>query len=234
MKKLTMALAAAVVSISSASAASLTEIGLGEGDKLFTTEIKRDENVNNNSQRGSDVFLRNGEEFAGPNFNVDWGPSGTTYEWTISYDGDQATLSFGGFNPINIDVNPDGVFNAFQLFVRADDANRLANEATTVTVDAINGMALDMSLSAIGNEMGAFDKAFTLSDLAAISTVSGTVSFAFDVLQGATGSPNSRLAFNFKALSVSEVPVPAALPLLVSGIAGLGFASRRRRAPVAK
>lgn len=30
--------------------------------------------------------------------------------------------------------------------------------------------------------------------------------------------------------SVSEVPVPAALPLLLSGLAGLGFASRRRKA----
>jgi hypothetical protein len=28
---------------------------------------------------------------------------------------------------------------------------------------------------------------------------------------------------------ISEVPVPAALPLLLSGLAGLGFASRRRR-----
>ena len=30
--------------------------------------------------------------------------------------------------------------------------------------------------------------------------------------------------------TVSEVPVPAALPLLISGLAGLGFASRRRKA----
>ncbi len=32
---------------------------------------------------------------------------------------------------------------------------------------------------------------------------------------------------------VSDVPVPAALPLLLSGVAGLGFASRRRRDPLA-
>ncbi|MHA7870969.1 MAG: VPLPA-CTERM sorting domain-containing protein [Hyphococcus sp.] len=233
MRILGAALAAAAFMAGTASAASLTEIGLGEGDKLFTTEIKRDENVENNGQRGSDVFLRNGEEFAGPNFNVDWNASGTVYDWTIEYDGDQATLTFDGFSPINIDVNPDGVFNAFQLFVRADDPNRLENASTTVTVDMVNGMALDMSLNAIGNEMGAFDKAFTLSDLAAISSISGTIAFAFDVLQGATGSPNSRLAFNFKALSVSEIPVPAALPLLLSGLAGLGFASRRRKAGAA-
>ncbi len=35
--------------------------------------------------------------------------------------------------------------------------------------------------------------------------------------------------FTVAAFNVSEVPVPAALPLLISGIAGLGFASRRRK-----
>ncbi|WP_411818031.1 VPLPA-CTERM sorting domain-containing protein [Hyphococcus sp. DH-69] len=34
--------------------------------------------------------------------------------------------------------------------------------------------------------------------------------------------------FNINA-AVSEVPIPAALPLLLSGIAGLGFASRRKK-----
>ena len=33
----------------------------------------------------------------------------------------------------------------------------------------------------------------------------------------------------FYIAAFNEVPVPAALPLLLSGIAGLGFASRRRR-----
>ena len=33
--------------------------------------------------------------------------------------------------------------------------------------------------------------------------------------------------------NVSDVPVPAALPLLLSGLAGLGFASRRRKGKVA-
>ncbi|MBT8473380.1 MAG: hypothetical protein HKP25_11190 [Marinicaulis sp.] len=32
-----------------------------------------------------------------------------------------------------------------------------------------------------------------------------------------------------RVITASEIPVPAALPLLLSGIAGLGFASRRRR-----
>ncbi len=35
--------------------------------------------------------------------------------------------------------------------------------------------------------------------------------------------------FTIAQLTVNEVPVPAALPLLLSGLAGLGFASRRRK-----
>lgn len=36
--------------------------------------------------------------------------------------------------------------------------------------------------------------------------------------------------FTVARLTVNEIPVPAALPLLLSGLAGLGFASRRRKA----
>ena len=35
--------------------------------------------------------------------------------------------------------------------------------------------------------------------------------------------------FSIAQMSVSDVPIPAALPLLLSGLAGLGFASRRKK-----
>lgn len=36
--------------------------------------------------------------------------------------------------------------------------------------------------------------------------------------------------FRIKSLTVSEVPIPAALPLFIAGLAGLGFAGRRKKA----
>ena len=232
MRKWALAAVSAVTVAASAGAASaavITEIATGQGDKLFTTEIKRDQNVDNNAQRGHDVFLRNGEGFSGPSFNVNWGASGTSYDWSVSYDSDEAFLTFAGFDPIKIDVDPDGDWNAFQFFVRASDNTRFENESTTVTVDEINGMAT--VFEAIGDGNGAFDKAFTLSDLSVIETIRGTVTFDFDILDGAKGSPNSRLAFNLKALSIDPavVPVPAALPLFLTALAGLGAVARRRR-----
>lgn len=223
------AAAAFAASVGGASAATITEIAGGQGERLFGAEIKRDENVNNNAQRGHDVFLRNGSGVSGPSFNLDWGASGTVYDWSLSYNGDQASLTFAGFAPINIDVNPDGNWNAFQLFVRGADDKRLANAQTTVTVDAVNGV--DFSLAAIGDEGGVFDKTFSLSDLSVIETIAGTIAFDFDVIPGAGGSPNNRLSFNLNALTVETavVPAPAALPLFLTALAGLGAVSRRRR-----
>lgn len=211
-----------------ASAASLTEIATEQGTKLFTSEMKRDKNVNNGGQRGNDVFLRNGSGFAGPSFGVNWGASGSTYDWMLSYDGDLATLDFAGTTR-TIDVAPDGNWNAFQFFVRASDANRFDTATTTVTVDEVNGSALATALSLSATD-GSFDKAFRLHDFATIEGLKGTLTFDFVVKAGAAGSPNSRLALNVKGLDVAAVPVPAALPLMLGGLGGLGLLARRRRA----
>lgn len=204
------------------SAATLSSIPTGQGTKLFTTEIKRDQNVNNNSQRGNDVFLRNGEGFSGPSFNVNWGASGTEYDWSLSYDGDQATLVFDGVSRM-IDVMPDGNLNALQFFVQARDLNRFVTSTTSVFVDMVNDMAASELISATD---GTADVAFLADET--ITSVSGRVSFLFDVADGATGSPNSRLGFSVKALDVAPVPLPAGLPLLLAGLGGFALLRKRR------
>lgn len=205
-----------------ATAATLSPIPIGQGTKLFTTEIKRDQNVNNSSQRGNDVFLRNAEGFSGPSFNVNWGASGTEYDWSLSYDGDEATLVFDGVSRM-IDVMPDGNLNALQFFLQARDTTRFVTSTTSVIVDMVNNMMTSESISVTD---GTTDVAFLADET--ITSVSGRVSFVFDVANGASGSPNSRLGFSIKALDVTPVPLPAGLPLLLAGLGVFAFLRKRR------
>lgn len=222
MSRVAAAIAASMLAVP-ASAATLSSIATGQGSKLFTTEIKRDQNVDNGAQSGTDIFLRNGDGFSGPNFNFNWGDSGTEYGWSLSYDGDSATFVFGG-RSLMIDVMPDGNLNGLQFFAQAKDMTRFDTSTTSVFVDMVNGMAASESIIATD---GTSDVAF-LADETIIS-VSGRVSFLFEVADGASGSPNSRLGFSLKALDVDvpAVPLPAGLPLLLAGLGGLAVLRRR-------
>ena len=57
----------------------------------------------------------------------------------------------------------------------------------------------------------------------------------YEVKDGATGSPNSRVRFNVKAMSVlnppttTDLPEPATLSLFALGLGGLAAAGRRGR-----
>ena len=72
---------------------------------------------------------------------------------------------------------------------------------------------------------------------AAIDSVLGVASYLFDspVLQGETFTLTKTFSYasGVYAIEIGEipsaVPVPAALPLMLSGLVGLGFATRRKK-----
>ena len=68
------------------------------------------------------------------------------------------------------------------------------------------------------------EQVWTISEILALAS-SGALDGATAVFFG-FGGPN---AVDFYVEAISDIPVPGALPLLISGIAGLGFASRRRK-----
>jgi hypothetical protein len=199
--------------------------------QLFGVEIKRDQNVQNSGGSGKDAFLRDGTDTnTSASFNVGWGASGTSYAWSLGYDGTAATLMLGSTSTtLNV---ADGNWNAFSLYVRALDDARFSSVMTSFSITKVNGADLlaPLSLSATnGNTPGTY----ALDGLGPITSLQGTLAFSFTLKPGANGSPNSRVAVNFGAIEAvpvpPAVPVPAGLPLLASVIGGLAFLSRRQR-----
>jgi hypothetical protein len=207
-------------------------IGTPETSTLFTTEIKRDQNVQNAGRRGHDGFLNNGGNVA--SINHFWGPSNSVDTWSLGYDGDIATLMLDG-RSASLNIGPDGVWNAMTFFLRADPAAQFTTSTTTVTVTHVNGVLLDTLLSmsvTLGQQSFA---AFALPNFGTITSIAGTVRFNFTLAPGASGSPNSRLGFGVSAMNVTPVPpmppvpLPAAAPPMLAGLVLLGLAARRRR-----
>ncbi len=78
----------------------------------------------------------------------------------------------------------------------------------------------------IGVDLSAFDAVSTaVFRLAAFNAESAAGTFDIETVDFGGSDPRS---FRLEGEEVSHVPLPAALPLLLAGLAGLGFVSRRR------
>ena len=151
---------------------------------------------------------------------------------TFSSEGDPAGEEnpifgkFTGFTGSNIIVQDYKRSTGASFNIRADfaagtsfvssDVFTAADHAVTMTAYDAGGSILGAATSALIASIG--DSEFlTLSGLGPIAYVIWESSSPFSA---AVGIDN---------LDFDVVPVPAALPLLLSGLAGLGFASRRKR-----
>ena len=180
--------------------------------KVFTTEVKYDERVNDGAQQGHDVFLRNGDTFTGPSFNQNWGATGTEYDWLLSYDGDTASFTFDGTTR-TLDINPDLPWNAVNIIARSTDDARFITAESTVTVDEVNGSTLGVA-EIFSAELVEFNEHFRVKDTGEdLTSIGGTFRFDFEIDPQASGSPNSRYSFIVKGLNIPE-PGAAMLALL--------------------
>ena len=221
---------------STASAASVLASGspLPDADKLFTTETKVDQNVGG-QRRGHDVFVRKGATFTGGSAGKTW-TSGILYDWTLTYDGDVASLDVDG-STASFDVL-DGSWNSFTLITRANNRTRKSDGAklfsdakSEVSITGINGHALSTPLTQTALLDQFVESSWTLADFGPITAMTGTLLFDWTATDSSlfNGSPNSALGFGLKAGNVAPIPLPAAAPMLIGALGGLGVLSRRRR-----
>jgi hypothetical protein len=107
----------------------------------------------------------------------------------------------------------------------------LANTANSFTLNSFYATAawnngLTLFLEGIDNGLVVFSTSLSLS-----KTIASLVTLnwgGIDTFRMYTNQGGSQVAFDNVAVNVSSVPVPAALPLLATGIIGLGAAARRR------
>ncbi len=106
----------------------------------------------------------------------------------------------------------------------------LANTVDSFTLNSFYATAawtngLQLFLEGIDDGLVVFSTSLSLSNtLASLVTLNWS---GIDTFRMRT-SDNSQVAFDNVTVNVSSVPVPAALPLLATGIIGLGAAARRR------
>ncbi|WP_428409486.1 VPLPA-CTERM sorting domain-containing protein [Hyphococcus sp.] len=151
----------------------------------------------------------------------------------------------GGATRLIQDVVPgDSGLGAYSESNANDDQTQAdSNEAIEFTFDDVVTLTDvefnaggDVNCSSFGDEGPCGDFRLTIDGmvigvLAAedmIANLGTGMSFLLEAI-----TPEAGFTIAQFTTSVSDVPVPAALPLLLSGIAGLGFASRRRRDPLA-
>lgn len=126
--------------------------------------------------------------------------------WTITVGGSGATLTV-------TDLFLSG--DRFSIFDGAAAVGVTSDVSPSSEIDC--GGLIDACLANPRFSKGAF------------ALAPGAYSFTFQILQNAAGiNPSGVAAFRVDATSV--VPVPPAAALLLSGLAGLGWASRRKRA----
>lgn len=143
--------------------------------------------------------------------DVSGGPGGLGVCTTLSA---AATCSPSSDDSISID--PDG----------AEAVELSFAEAVTLSDHTFNDFAHNditnrSDLTLLVNINGAGFNSITFADAAAL-VIAGVTTIEFAVDTAATG-------IGFYVSSITAVPLPATAPLLISGLAGLGFAARRKR-----
>ncbi len=128
------------------------------------------------------------------------------------------------FDQINFDAGESILFSFERMVILSDI---FLNDG--LSVDCPGGGAEGpcgmVGVSVDGGALQSFDDFLAMGVLATAGGMAASfVGQTFEFVGLTSGA-----GYSIERLTVSEIPVPGAIPLLLSGIAGLGFAARRNR-----
>ncbi len=160
--------------------------------------------------------------------------------------------AYENMNPTRLiqDVSPsDSGLGAFSEMTSSDDQTQFdagesiefdfgMNSVTVVDVEFNAGGDVNCSATAMGGGEGTCGRfmleIFDVSDMMILSTIIDITNIDMLPVLG-TGARflltalDQGSGFVVAQLTVADVPIPGAIPLLLSGLAGLGFASRKQK-----
>lgn len=224
MNKLVANIFAFSVLASGAASAALVEVDAPVVvNKLFTTEFKIDQNIDEDgrgSQRGHDIFLREGNNFSGASTNFNWGADfdyNETFDWSLSLsDTGETTLVFEGITLENTAL--EGTWNGLEFWINQSGREEMSNVLVTTTID---GQLFELPQ---GDSKGGFT--FAMEDFSTFTEISGTLNLSW-MADTAVSTPNGRIALSLKALELEPASVPAPATAMLS-LLGFGFLAARR------
>lgn len=150
---------------------------------------------------------------------------GTLYTWSEPGPDNLNSVDLGTGVATEIGSNP---LSTYQMGLDANSADVIYGKSANslFTVDSVTGATTDVGIIAGGDldNILAFDEFDNL-----FSFERGVGLFGIDIGALTASFIGSADGVNFAALAFAPVPVPAALPLLVTAIGGLGFMRRRHK-----
>lgn len=224
MKKLIANIFAISVLASASASAALVEVETPVVvNKLFTTEMKIDQNIKENgrgSQRGHDIFLREGNNDRGASKNFNWGADfdyNETFDWSLSLsETGQTTLVFEDIILQNTAL--EGTWNGLEFWINQSGRKQMSDILVSATID---GQLFELPQ---GDDRGGFT--FAMEDFSTFTGISGTFNLSWTA-DSNVNSPNGNVALSLKALELEPASVPAPATAMVS-LLGFGFLAARR------
>lgn len=225
MKFRPLIIAAAALAASTSAANATTFVFKGDGNNVLPLGAEGVDYTRDCGTNGADYCTIN--DAAGFDYELD----GIALNVVAYAEGDPTRL-------IQDIVPGDSGLGAFSEMGETDDQTQFDtgesiefnfDQEVTLTDVEFNAGG-DVNCSAFGDEGPCGDFRLTIDGMVVgiiaaedmIANLGTGMSFLLEALTPEGG-------FSIAQFTVSDVPVPAALPLLLSGLAGLGFASRRRR-----